>query len=82
LNRSTANSAGESIDHPRTCREDFGIERNQSFKETTVTHNSVFAAQSTAMPDDDLQDRHPAFCLYGKIESGKQEIGKEFEIRN
>src|SRR5205809_703844 len=34
----------ESIDHSWICREDFGIERNQSFKEITVTHNSVFAA--------------------------------------
>jgi type III secretory pathway lipoprotein EscJ len=28
----------------RICREDSGIERNQSSKKTTVTHNSVFAA--------------------------------------
>ncbi len=34
----------ESIDHSWTCREDSGIERNQSSKKTTVTHNSVFAA--------------------------------------
>src|SRR5258708_3193489 len=42
--RSTAKSMSESIDHSWTCREDSGIERNQSSKKTTVTHNSVFAA--------------------------------------
>ena len=42
-------------------------------KKTTVTHNSVFAAQSTAMPDDESQDRHPAFCFLLK-ESGKEDL--------
>jgi len=33
------------------CREDFGIERNQSpEKLSTVTHNSVFAAHRLEMP--------------------------------
>jgi UDP-2,3-diacylglucosamine pyrophosphatase LpxH len=31
-----------------------------------VTHNSVFAAHRLAMPDDDSQRRHPAFCFSGK----------------
>src|SRR6266436_692529 len=43
--RSTAKPVSpESIRGSWICREDFGIERNQSFKEIAVTHNSVFAA--------------------------------------
>jgi hypothetical protein len=52
----------ESIDHSWICREDFGIERNQSFKGDHGNAQFSLCCTSTAMPDDDSQDRHPAFC--------------------
>src|SRR5437016_5752316 len=53
----------ESIDHSWICREDSGIERNQSFKERkTVTHNSVFAAHRLRCRMTNRKNRHPAFC--------------------
>src|SRR5512132_2307639 len=54
----------ESIDHSWICREDFGIERNQSFKGDHGNAQFSLCCTSTAMPDDDSQDRHPAFCFY------------------
>jgi hypothetical protein len=45
----------------RTRREDFGIERNQSFKGDHGNAQFSLCCTSTAMPDDDSQDRHPAF---------------------
>jgi hypothetical protein len=51
--RSAANPAGESIDHLRICREDFGIERNQSFKGDYGNAQFSLCCTSTAMPDDD-----------------------------
>src|SRR5438093_13758429 len=57
------NPRSESIDHFRTCREDFGIERNQSFKGDQGNAQFSLCCTSTAMPDGDSQDRHPAFCL-------------------
>ena len=42
-------------------------------KESTVTHNSVFAAHRLQCRMTNRKNRHPAFCLYRKIESGKQE---------
>ena len=45
----------------RTRREDFGIERNQSSKEITVTHNSVFAAHRLQCRMTIRENRHPAF---------------------
>ena len=61
--RSTANPMSESIDHSWICREDFGIERNQSFKGDQDNAQFSLCCTSTAMPDDDSQDRHPAFCF-------------------
>src|SRR4051795_11163313 len=43
-------------------------------KEITVTHNSVFAAHRLQCRMTNRKNRHPAFCLYRKIESGKQEL--------
>jgi hypothetical protein len=60
----------DSVRNSWACREDFGIERNQSFKENDGNAQFSLCCTSTAMPDDDSQDRHPAFCLYEKIESG------------
>jgi hypothetical protein len=48
----------------RTRREDFGIERNQSFKGDHGNAQFSLCCTSTAMPDDDSQSRHPAFCFY------------------
>jgi hypothetical protein len=45
----------------RTRREDFGSERNQSFKGDHGNAQFSLCCTSTAMPDDDSQDRHPAF---------------------
>jgi hypothetical protein len=56
----------ESYDHSWTCREDSGIERNQSFKENDGSAQFSLCCTSTAMPDDDSQDRHPAFCFPSK----------------
>ena len=47
------NPRSESIDHFRTCREDFGIERNQSFKGDQGNAQFSLCCTSTAMPDDD-----------------------------
>src|SRR5438105_11079485 len=58
------NPRSESIDHFRTCREDFGIERNQSFKGDQGNAQFSLCCTSTAMPDDDPQGRHPAFLLF------------------
>ena len=71
----------ESIDHSWICREDSGIERNQSFKERkTVTHNSVFAAHRLQCRMTNRKNRHPAFCL--EIESGSEERRKtEKQVR-
>jgi hypothetical protein len=33
-------------------------------KKITITHNSVFAAHRLQLPDDDSQDRHPAFLFF------------------
>jgi hypothetical protein len=57
----------ESIDHSWICREDFGIERNQSFKGDHGNAQFSLCCTSTAMPDDDSQDRHPAFYLEIKL---------------
>jgi hypothetical protein len=67
----------ESIRDFWICREDFGIERNQSFKEITVTHNSVFAAHrlQCRMTTRKIDIRH--FVCAEKIESGKQEPRKQ-----
>ena len=43
-------------------------------KEIRVTHNSVFAAHRLQCRMTNRKNRHPAFCLYRKIESGKQEL--------
>jgi hypothetical protein len=48
-------------------------------KEITVTHNSVFAAHRLQCRMTNRKKRHPAFCLYTKIESGKQEPRKPVE---
>jgi hypothetical protein len=48
----------------RTRREDFGIERNQSFKGDHGNAQFSLCCTSTAMPDDDSQDRHPAFLFF------------------
>ena len=61
--RSTANSRSQSSDSSWICREDFGIERNQSFKGDHGNAQFSLCCTSTAMPDDDSQDRHPAFCF-------------------
>ena len=37
-----------------------------------VTHNSVFAAHRLLCRMTNRKNRHPAFCLYRKIESGKR----------
>src|SRR5262249_62407644 len=65
----------ESIDHSWTCREDFGIERNESFKENQGNAQFSLCCTSTAMPDDESQDRHPAFCCTN------QEQNRYFSIR-
>src|SRR5439155_25487862 len=65
--RSTANPMSESIDHSWICRKDFGIERNQSFKENDGNAQFSLCCTSTAMPDDDSQDRHPAFCFWSQL---------------
>jgi hypothetical protein len=46
----------ESIDHSWICREDFGIERNQSFKENQGNAQFSLCCTSTAMPDDESQE--------------------------
>jgi hypothetical protein len=72
--RSTAKPVSpESIRGSWICREDFGIERNQSFKEIAVTHNSVFAAHrlQCRMTTRKIDIRH--FVYAEKVESGKQE---------
>ena len=46
-------------------------------KEIRVTHNSVFAAHRLQCRMTNRKNRHPAFCLYRKIESGKQELRKQ-----
>jgi hypothetical protein len=63
--RSTAKPMSpETIRGSWICREDFGIERNQSFKEReTVTHNSVFAAHRLQCRMTNRKNRHPAFCF-------------------
>jgi len=50
-----------------TCREDFGIERNQSFKEDYDNAQFSLCCTSTAMPDGDSQDRHPAFLFFRSV---------------
>ena len=50
--RSTAKSKSESIDGSWTCREDFGIERNQSFKADQGNAQFSLCCSSTAMPND------------------------------
>jgi adenylate cyclase len=45
-------------------------------KEIRVTHNSVFAAHRLQCRMTNRKNRHPAFCLYRKIESEKQELRK------
>src|SRR2546425_1143039 len=47
--------------HQLRRREYFGIERNQSFKESYDNAQFSHCCTSTAMPDSDSQDRHPAF---------------------
>ncbi|PYL48843.1 MAG: hypothetical protein DMF32_08475 [Verrucomicrobia bacterium] len=51
--RSTAKPMSESIDHSWICREDFGIERNQSFKGDHGNAQFSLCCTSTAMPDDE-----------------------------
>src|SRR5262249_7600837 len=53
----------ESIDHSWICREDFGIERNQSFKGDQGNAQFSLCCTSTAMPDANRKNRHPAFCF-------------------
>ena len=68
---------GESIDHLRTCREDFGIERNQSFEEEkTVTHNSVFAAHrlQCRMAIGKIDIRHFVFAENPIRKAGTDEV--------
>jgi hypothetical protein len=48
-------------------------------KEITVTHNSVFAAHRLQCRMTNRKNRHPAFCLRRKSESGKQEPRKPVE---
>jgi hypothetical protein len=61
------------------CREDFGIERNQSpEKLSTVTHNSVFAAHRLLNAGFDLTSTSGIF-LSRKSESGNQERRKGVE---
>src|SRR4029453_12502241 len=55
-NRSTAKPMSESIDHSWTCREDFGIERNQSFKGDQGNAQFSLCCTSTAMPDDESEE--------------------------
>src|SRR4051795_9282700 len=50
-------------------------------KEITVTHNSVFAAHRLQCRMTNRKNRHPAFCLYRKIESGKRELRKTEKLR-
>src|SRR5213080_2590391 len=50
------NPRSESIDHFRTCREDFGIERNQSFKGDQGNAQFSLCCTSTAMPDDESEE--------------------------
>src|SRR5205823_8061008 len=71
--RSTAKPAGESFDHLWICREDFGIERNQSFKGDHGSAQFSLCCTSTAMPDDDSQDRHPAFSFAKRIRKAGDE---------
>src|ERR671934_2149882 len=66
--RSTAKPMSESIDHSWICREDFGIERNQSFKGDHGNAQFSLCCTSTAMPDDDLHDRHPAFLFLQQLD--------------
>src|SRR4051795_10373127 len=49
-------------------------------KEITVTHNSVFAAHRLQCRMTNRKNRHPAFRLYRKIESGKQELRKREKL--
>jgi hypothetical protein len=49
----------------RTRREDSEIERNQSQRNDGNAQFSL-CCTSTAMPDDESQDRHPAFCFVQK----------------
>ena len=75
------NPRSESIDHFRTCREDFGIERNQSFKGDQGNAQFSLCCTSTAMPDDDSQDRHPAFCFAERTNQETRNAGKGLEKR-
>ena len=46
-------------------------------KEIRVTHNSVFAAHRLQCRMTNRKNRHPAFCLYRKIELGSRESATE-----
>src|SRR5205814_3953450 len=59
------------MDMPRRL---LGSKETRASKEITVTHNSVFAAHRLQCRMTNRKNRHPAFCLYRKIESGKQEL--------
>jgi len=62
--RSTAKPVSpESIRDSWICREDFGIERNQSFKGDHGNAQFSLCCTSTAMPDANRKNRHPAFCF-------------------
>jgi hypothetical protein len=56
----------------RTCREDSAIERNQSSKKKDGNAQFSLCCTSTAMPDDESQDRHPAFCFHEKLIKKKE----------
>ena len=70
--------SSESIRGSWARREDFGIERNQSFKEIGVAHNSVFAAHrlQCRMTNRKIDIRH--FVCAEKIESGNRNPGKDW----
>ena len=65
------------------CREDFGIERNQSFKGDQGNAQFSLCCTSTAMPDDESQESTSGILFLQKIESGKQgtqQTGKRLRL--
>ena len=61
----------ESIDHSWTCREDFGIERNRSFKGNHGNAQFSLCCTSTAMPDDESQESTSGILFVQKNRIGK-----------
>src|SRR5436190_1110670 len=78
------NPRSESIDHFRTCREDFGIERNQSFKGDQGNAQFSLCCTSTAMPDDESQESTSGISFVPKNrirKAGTQEREKLLGLR-